>query len=69
MTDTRSGMTLRMVPLAHGAAGAPPAPATAAERVALTVELSALAWSLSGKPWPRYDRHTMPVRVKPLRER
>jgi hypothetical protein len=39
------------------------APLTPSERMSLAAELSRIAWTLSGKPWPSYKRATIPVRV------
>lgn len=39
------------------------------ERVALAAELTRIAWSLSGKPWPGYTRATTPIRVIDRRSR
>lgn len=33
------------------------------QRVALVWELSRRMWELTGRPVPRYDRATMPVRI------
>ena len=36
---------------------------TAEQRVALVWELTRRMWSLTGRPFPEYDRATMPCRV------
>ncbi len=41
---------------------------TSAERLAMVFELSMLAWAASGRPFPQYDRATMPVRKSMLTE-
>jgi hypothetical protein len=38
---------------------------TPEDSLSLIHELTRTAWSLSGKPFPRYTRATMPVRIVP----
>ena len=41
---------------------------TPESRLALVATLTREAWSLAGLPEPSYERSTMPVRVRPLRD-
>jgi len=41
--------------------GVPPAPDSAEARLKLVEELSRHAWALTGKPFPTYERHEMPI--------
>jgi hypothetical protein len=36
---------------------------TAAQRIAMTWFLSETAWKLAGRPWPAYDRRSIPARL------
>jgi len=40
---------------------------TAEERLEMVETLSVEAWALTGKPFPSYARHEMPVVLRPLR--
>ena len=40
---------------------------TAEERLEMVEALSVEAWTLTGKPFPSYARHEMPVSLRPLR--
>ncbi len=42
-----------------------PHPVYGAEAISLTTQLSRMAWSLSGRPFPQYTRAEMPVRFVP----
>jgi hypothetical protein len=61
VSTSRRKMTVRVVPLQSRAAGNAIVSGTAAERLALVADLSAMSWELTGKPLPRYTRATMPV--------
>jgi hypothetical protein len=61
MTNHRTDMTARVVPLRSREAGEPPCPPTASERIALVTRLSREMWALTGRPLPSYTRKTMPV--------
>lgn len=41
---------------------------TGAERLTMVAQLSRLAWIASGRPFPHYDRATMPVRISTLHD-
>lgn len=56
----RATWTIRRVERDDGRA---PCPADPAERIAMVEVLSQRAWALSGKPFPTYDRHEMPIVV------
>lgn len=47
------------------APGSDPAPLTPEQAVSLVHELTLAAWSLAGRPLPRYTRDTIPVRIVP----
>ncbi len=36
---------------------------TPAQRIAMVSSITRNAWNLARRPWPAYDRQTMPVRV------
>ncbi len=40
---------------------------TVEERLEMVETLSVEAWTLTGKPFPSYARHEMPVSLRPLR--
>jgi hypothetical protein len=40
---------------------------TAEERLEMVETLSVEAWALTGKPFPAYARHEIPVTLRPLR--
>jgi len=40
---------------------------TAEERLEMVEALSVEAWTLTGKPFPSYARHEIPVALRPLR--
>jgi hypothetical protein len=40
---------------------------TAEERLEMVETLSVEAWALTGRPFPSYARHEMPVTLRPLR--
>jgi hypothetical protein len=67
MTERR--MTWRIVALGSAEAGDSRLGATATERLQMLAELSRLAWSASGRPFPEYARSEMPVRLTTLRHR
>ena len=67
MASERRVSSACVVPLGSPDAGKAPAPDTPGARVALVLELSAIAWRLTGKPFPTYARHAMPTRVVPRR--
>jgi hypothetical protein len=62
----RREMTYRVVPLTSLEASVPPRGATVDERLKMVRELSIAAWTSTGRPFPRYTRSTMPVRVTRL---
>jgi hypothetical protein len=37
--------------------------ATAAERIAMMWPLAESAWKIAARPWPAYDRRSMPARL------
>jgi DMSO/TMAO reductase YedYZ molybdopterin-dependent catalytic subunit len=43
--------------------GSNPAPLTPEQAVSLVHELTLAAWSLAGRPLPRYTRETIPLRI------
>ena len=61
-------MTYRVVPLESREAGEAPTADTITERLAMVSELSRMAWLATGRPFPAYDRSSMPVRFRALRE-
>lgn len=61
MPRDRRDMTVRVVSLHSREAGESLVGGTAAERVALVVELSAMLWARTCRPLPTYTRATMPV--------
>jgi len=40
-----------------------PFPVSGVEGISLAWQISKQAWSLSGKPWPAYDRANIPIRL------
>ena len=64
----RDDLTYRVVPLVSPAAADSRLGADAAERLRMLAELSHMAWVESGRPFPRYTRATMPVRLSTLAE-
>lgn len=65
----RTAMTFRRVPLRSDAAGDARVRGSVDARLALVAELSLAAWRATGKPFPSYDRATLPVRRARLGER
>ncbi len=59
-------MTYRVVTLASEEARDARLGTTATERLAMLAELSRLAWTASGRPFPAYERARMPVRLTTL---
>jgi len=57
----RSIATVRLVSLEEAATD--PFPVSGLEGILLAWELSKQAWSLSGKPFPSYDRANLPIRL------
>lgn len=64
----RRDMTYRIVPLTSDEARDARLGTTVAQRLLMLAELSDLAWTSTGLPFPRYDRRHMPVRLTTLRE-
>ncbi|MGH7582704.1 MAG: hypothetical protein ACREL5_05720 [Gemmatimonadales bacterium] len=64
----RHNLSCRVVPLGSPAASDARLGADAAERLRMLAELSHMAWLESGRPFPRYTRATMPVRLSTLAE-
>ena len=64
----RRDMTYRIVPLTSDEARDARLGTTVAQRLLMLAELSDLAWASTGRPFPRYDRRHMPVRLTTLRE-
>ncbi|HET7602414.1 MAG TPA: hypothetical protein VFK36_05310 [Gemmatimonadales bacterium] len=60
-------ITVRVVPLGSPEAGDSHLGSTASERLGMLAELSRLAWAASGRPFPQYQRETMPIRRSTLR--
>ena len=69
MTEKRRAMTVRQVPLRSDAAGDGRVGGTAEERLKLLEELSREMWIQTGRPFPKYTRAEMPVRVIKLWEK
>lgn len=65
----RKEMTFRRVPLRSDAASDARVPGSVDARLALVRELSLSAWRATGKPFPAYDRTTLPFRRARLGER
>lgn len=65
----RREMTYRVVPLESPEARDARLGSTVAERIQMLVELSHAAWVASGKPFPRYERHNVPVKLSRLEDR
>lgn len=63
---TRREMTYRVVSLESDEARDARLGTTATQRLEMLVELSHAAWVASGKPFPRYERHNMPVHLARL---
>lgn len=61
-----SRLTVRVVPLASAEAADPRMGGTVEERVAAVNVLSLEGWRLAGRPFPTYDRSTIPVVVVSL---
>lgn len=61
-------MTWRIVALGSAEARDPRLGTTARERLDMLAELSRLAWSAAGRPFPRYTRSTMPIRLRALQD-
>jgi len=61
-------MTARVVRLSSPEAADSRMGGTVEQRGAAVAELTAEAWRLSGRPFPSYERDTMPVVVSTLRE-
>jgi hypothetical protein len=59
-------MTYRVVALASEEARDARLGTTATERLQMLAQLSRLAWSASGRPFPQYERGSMPVRLTTL---
>ncbi len=59
-------MTARLVPLHSSEAGEAVVGGTAAERLALVIELSETSWVRTRQPLPEYTRATMPVAISRL---
>lgn len=59
-------MTYRVVALASEEARDARLGTTTTERLEMLAELSRLAWTASGRPFPRYERGNMPVRLATL---
>lgn len=66
MAVDRSKMTARVVGLRDKVAGDAHVGGTLAERLEMMAELARVGWELSGRPFPQYERATMPVRVTTL---
>jgi hypothetical protein len=68
MADDRSianqaGATIRVFPLGEEPRDDLAQSTTAPERIAMLRELTERAWLLTGRPFPRYPRAEIPVRV------
>ena len=61
MPQQRREMSARVVPLDSDEAGDSRMGGTVDERVAAVAALTAEAWRLAGRPFPRYVRATMPA--------
>lgn len=59
----RSGWPVNRFPLGGEPAADLSDVTTAAERIAMMWPLAEVAWKLAGRPWPTYDRHTIPARL------
>jgi len=66
MPIDRSKMTARVVPLHSREAGEAVVGGTAAQRLALVIELSETSWVSTRQPLPDYTRATMPVAISSL---
>ena len=64
----RRDMTYRVVPLRSAEAREIPRGSTVSERLEMVRELSRMAWTASGRVFPRYTRSEMPVRLSTLND-
>lgn len=61
-------ITFRVVPLESAEARDARLGSTATQRLEMLAELSRAAWIAGGRPFPRYERRNMPVRLSRLTE-
>jgi hypothetical protein len=62
----RRNLTYRVVPLESDEARDARLGSTVNERLDMVIELSRAAWIASGRPFPQYERHNMPIRLSRL---